>query len=74
MEELFEEIKAREKPDDASVPLRAGGYFYQWRFASGAQYRTWTRWPVDDPEAVETILDEPRSPTDTSTSPSARCP
>ena len=59
VEELFEEIKAREKPDDASVPLRAGGYFYQWRFASGAQYRTWTRWPVDDPDAVETILDEP---------------
>ena len=59
VEELFEEIKAREKPDDASVPLRDGGYFYQWRFEAGAQYRTWTRWPVDDPEAVETILDEP---------------
>ena len=59
VEELFQEIKAREKPDDASVPLRDGGYFYQWRYAAGAQYRTWTRWPVDDPDAVETILDEP---------------
>ena len=59
VEELFEEIKAREKPDDASVPLREGAYFYQWRFESGAQYRTWTRWPADDPDAVETILDEP---------------
>ena len=59
VEELFQEIKAREKPDDASVPLREGGYFYQWRYAAGAQYRTWTRWPLDDPDAVETILDEP---------------
>ena len=59
VEDLFREIKAREKPDDASVPLRDGGWFYQWRFESGAQYRTWTRWPVDDPDAVETILDEP---------------
>ena len=58
VERLFKEIKAREKPDDASVPLRDGGWFYQWRFEPGAQYRTWTRWPVDDPDAVETILDE----------------
>ena len=58
VERLFEEIKAREKPDDASVPLRDGGWFHQWRFEPGAQYRTWTRWPVDDPDAVETILDE----------------
>ena len=59
IERLFGEIKAREKPDDASVPLRDGGYFYQWRFEAGAQYPTWLRWPVDDPAAVETILDEP---------------
>ena len=58
VERLFEEIKAREKPDDASVPLRDGGWFYQWRFEPGAQYPTWTRWPADDPGAVETILDE----------------
>ena len=59
IERLFGEIKAREKPDDASVPLREGGWFYQWRFEAGAQYRTWIRWPVDDPAAVDTILDEP---------------
>ena len=56
---LFEEIKARQKPDDESVPLKDGDYYYQWRYASGAQYRTWTRWPVDDPQAVQVFLDEP---------------
>ncbi|MCY3822184.1 MAG: S9 family peptidase [Gammaproteobacteria bacterium] len=55
---LFEEIKARQKPDDESVPLKDGNHYYQWQFAPGAQYRTWTRWPVDDPGAVETVLDE----------------
>ena len=57
-ETLFEEIKARQKPDDESVPVKDGNHFYQWRFEPGAQYRTWTRWPVDEPDAVETVLDE----------------
>ena len=57
-ETLFEEIKARQKPDDASVPVKHGNHFYQWRFAPDAQYRTWTRWPADAPDAVETVLDE----------------
>ena len=54
-ETLFEEIKARQKPDDESVPVKDGNYFYQWRFAPGAQYRTWTRWPVDEPGAVNLV-------------------
>ena len=58
-ETLFEEIKARQKPDDESVPVKDGNYFYQWRYTPGAQYRTWTRWPTDQPDAVETVLDEP---------------
>ena len=57
-EALFEEIKARQKPDDESVPVKDGDYFYQWRFAPGAEYRTWARWPVAQPDAVETVLDE----------------
>ena len=40
------------------MPVKDGNYFYQWRFAPGAQYRTWTRWPVGEPDAVETLLDE----------------
>ena len=56
---IFEEIKARQKPDDVSVPVKDGNYFYQWRYEKGAQYRVWRRWPVDDPKGVEIILDEP---------------
>ena len=56
---LFEEIKARQKPDDASVPVRDGGYFYQWHFEPEAEYRIWTRWRAGDAGARETILSEP---------------
>ena len=63
---LFEEIKARQKPDDASVPWRDGDWYYQWRFEEGGQYRIWNRWPADGPDArqgpgagAHTVLDEP---------------
>ena len=59
IDRLFNEIKARQKSDEASVPLKDSGYFYQWWYEEGAQYRRWRRWPVDDPNAVELILDEP---------------
>lgn len=55
---LFDELKARQKADDASVPVKEGGYFYQWWFRPGAQYRCWRRWSADDSNAVELILDE----------------
>ena len=66
---IFEEIKARQKPDDANVPVKEGGYYYQWRFEAGGQYRIWSRWPASGDEAeradvaptteARTILDEP---------------
>ena len=63
---LFEEIKARQQPDEASVPVREGHWFYQWRYEQDGQYRIWSRWPADPPDArlaptadAETILDEP---------------
>ena len=56
---LFEEIKARQVPDESSVPLVDGAYEYQWRFEAGGQYRLWSRWPVGHPEAAVVILDEP---------------
>ena len=63
---LFVEIKARQQPDEASVPVREGAWFYQWRYEKDGQYRIWSRWPADAPEArlapttgAETILDEP---------------
>ncbi|MDE0272168.1 MAG: S9 family peptidase [Gammaproteobacteria bacterium] len=66
VETLFEEIKARQQPDEASVPVREGAWFYQWRYEQDGQYRIWSRWPADVPDArlaptedAETILDEP---------------
>ena len=43
---LFEEMKARIKEDDASVPQKDGDFEYWWAFEEGDQYRTWYRRPV----------------------------
>ena len=62
---LFEEIKARQQQDDAGVPVKKDGYYYQWRFRPGGQYRVWHRWPAEDNAAdgptskAQLILDEP---------------
>lgn len=56
-EALFEEIKGRQKQDDESVPWKDGDWLYQWKYADGAQYRTWTRKPVAGGEET-VILDE----------------
>jgi oligopeptidase B len=37
-DELFEEMKARLKEDDESVPYKRNGYFYITRFVKGGQY------------------------------------
>ncbi len=55
---LFEEMKARQVEDDESVPFLKRGYWYQWRFAKGAQYRTWYRAPEASPEEWQVLLDE----------------
>ena len=65
VETLFEELKARQKPDDSSVPWRDGRWHYRWRFEDGGQYRVWERWPADEGAeadsgaAAQAILDEP---------------
>ena len=66
VETIFEEIKARQQPDDANVPVKDGAYYYQWRFEEGGQYRIWSRWPTTGESADEgptldaqVILDEP---------------
>jgi oligopeptidase B len=65
---LFEELKARQPETDASVPWREHGYWYQWRYAHGAQYRIWWRAPAppgshEPPEtgadAWQILLNEP---------------
>ena len=45
-ERLFEEMKARVKEDDASVPYRRGRYAYYTRYVPGQQYPLLCRRPV----------------------------
>ena len=66
VETLFQEIKARQQPDETSVPVREGDWYYQWRYEEGSQYRIWSRWPASEPNArtgptagASTILAEP---------------
>ena len=60
---IFEELKGRLKEDDESVPVKDGGFLYQWRFEKDAQYRQWFRKPVADQGADQgdwrIFLDEP---------------
>ncbi|MEZ5551718.1 MAG: S9 family peptidase [Pseudomonadales bacterium] len=59
VEQLFEEIKARQPEEDESVPFRDGMFWYRWRFEKEAQYRQWLRAPVHAPDDWTIILDEP---------------
>ncbi|MEO0462788.1 MAG: S9 family peptidase [Pseudomonadota bacterium] len=59
-EALFEEMKARIKEDDSTVPQRMGDYLYWSEFEEGAQYRKHYRKPVgaSDDAKGELILDQ----------------
>ncbi|MCR9259527.1 MAG: S9 family peptidase [Pseudomonadaceae bacterium] len=59
VEQIFDELKARQPDDDASVPYLKNGFWYQWRFEKDAQYRRWYRAPEAEPEAWQLLLDEP---------------
>ena len=54
-DELFEEMKARIKEDDESVPYKKNNYFYITRYKLGNQYPIYTR-KKETLEAVEEIL------------------
>src|SRR6476659_4104522 len=56
--QLFEEMKARIKEDESSVPIRDGDFLYWWAFKPGAQYRSWYRKPTSGGED-QIIFDEP---------------
>jgi oligopeptidase B len=53
-EKLFEEIKARIKQTDMSVPYRRDGYFYYTRFEEGREYPIYARKKaaLDQPEEI----------------------
>ncbi|MEE4349278.1 MAG: S9 family peptidase [Pacificimonas sp.] len=59
VETLFEEMKARLKEDDSSVPQKNGDFEYWWAFDEGAQYRKWYRRPVTGDRTETVILVEP---------------
>ncbi len=54
-EELFQEMKARIKEDDSSVPVKKNGYFYITRYEEGGQYPIHSR-KKETLEAKEEIL------------------
>jgi len=60
IETLFQELKARQKEDDSSVPVKDGEWEYWWAFEAGAQYRRWWRRPAGGEGEAQLILDEVR--------------
>jgi oligopeptidase B len=62
--DLFEEIKARIKEDDASVPFKFNGYWYITRFEKGGEYPIHTRKKesLDAPEEIMFNVNELAKP------------
>ena len=54
-EDLFQEMKARIKEDDESVPYKSNGYFYITKYVKGGQYPIYYRKKVED-DAKEKVL------------------
>ncbi|MGK2881664.1 MAG: S9 family peptidase [Mycobacterium sp.] len=56
---IFDEIKARTKETDLSVPMRRGGWWYYARSFEGKQYGVQCRCPATDPDDwAPPVLDE----------------
>lgn len=56
-EKLYEEIVARIKPDDTSVPYKDNGYFYLTRFEEGKEYPIYSRKKESLDAEEEVMLD-----------------
>ena len=54
-ERLFQEMKARIKEDDSSVPYKSNGYFYITKYVKGGQYPIYSR-KKESLEAKEEII------------------
>ena len=57
-EQLFNEMKARMKEDDLSVPVKKGKYMYYSRTEKDKQYPIYCRRLVDNSKPEEILLDE----------------
>jgi oligopeptidase B len=55
---IYEEMKARIKEDESSVPQKDGDWLYWTAYETGGQYKKWWRKPVAGGED-ELLLDEP---------------
>ena len=53
--DLFNEMKARIKEDDETVPYKYNRYWYKTRFESGREYPIYTRWK-DETDGAEEVL------------------
>ena len=53
---LFDEMRARMKEDDSSVPVPDGPYSYYWRFETGGQHEIYCRRPRDSEAGAEEVL------------------
>lgn len=58
VETVYQEIKGRQPTEDESVPYVKNGWWYQWRYAEDAQYRTWYRAPISAPNDWQILLNE----------------
>jgi len=58
--ELFEEMKARIKKDDSSVPVKDNGYWYYNRYEKGKDYAFYCRKKESMDAAEEVMLDGPK--------------
>ncbi len=56
-ESLYQEMLARIKKDDSSVPYRKDGYWYQTRYREGGEYGIIERYTEDHPERIQLLLD-----------------
>src|SRR3546814_13429385 len=56
-QQLFEEMKARIKEDDSSVPSPDGPFAYYQRYENGGQHPVFCRRPVDSEAGEEVLLD-----------------
>lgn len=51
---LYDELRARIKEDDESVPVKLGGYWYSTRYSKGQEHETYLR--RSTPEAQPTVI------------------
>lgn len=57
IDRIHDELRARIREDDQSVPVRDGTWYHQWRFSEGDEYRVHYRRPLDS-DRWEVVLDE----------------